>query len=1410
MNRLIFALVLCSLGTSLAATNHLTMEGPEGPGKGKHLVFLSGDEEYRSEEAMPMMAQVMAKHGFRCTVLFSLNPDGTVNPDNGANLAYSEALDSADAIIMSLRFRKWDDASMMRFEKAIQRGIPIIALRTSTHAFNFPADSKWAKYSYNAKKETGWEKGFGRQVLGETWVNHHGKHKKEGTRSVIEAANKAHPILNGVGTIFGDSDVYGASPLAPATILLRGQVTQTLDPKSLPVEGEKNNPMQPLAWTREFTHANGKKSKVFTTTMGAATDLADEDLRRLVGNAAFWGLGLDVPAKLDVETPGPYNPSPYSFKAYKVGLKPADFLLGAANFAKAPAANAKPTPKPQPAPKPKPKKAAAKKDDKTGLPPNVIPPINPESVAFKKQAAPKQLTVNKGDRIVLLGSGLGSRMNHFGHFETEIFLRFPDKEISIRNMSDEGNTPAFRPHPGRSKELQYAFPGGKELVKNEFQVDSRPQGHFETPDQWLTRLEADTIVAFFGFNSSFDGLRHLDRFNEELEAFIQHTLSQKYNGETVPQLALVSPTAFQDLSDKYNVPDGSKENINLSLYTNAMRQVAAANGAHFVDVFGVSSKWYNDGKEYTIDGALLSDLGYQKLAPVLANRLFGSANPSQAKRKAVHAAVMEKNWAWLNNFKIPNGVHVYGRRYNPFGPDNYPYELQKTREMTAIRDRNILATLAGNPFDLAAEDAKTLKLPPVETNYKPSVKNGTVDYRPGKIVETKIKTAPGYKIELFADEGKFPDLANPVQMAFDNKGRLWVSTMASYPHYKIGDPRPKDKLLIFEDTNNDGVADKQITFSDDLHIPIGFEISHDGVYVSQSDSLVLLKDTNGDDKADTKEVILSGFDDHDTHHAISAFCADPSGALMMCEGLFLHTNVETAYGPVRGNNGAFYRYSPQRKQLTNHAQYRIPNPWGIAFDRYGQDFFLHTSGTSLSWMLPGSVKPVYGVNIKAPDIITSNKVRPTSGLEFVSSRHFPDEVQGDILLNNAIGFLGAKQHKVIEDGTGFTTEYRHDLFVSEDLNFRPVDLEFAPDGSLYVVDWHNALIGHMQHSARDPNRDHEHGRIYRVTYPSRPLVKPAKVDGASIPELLENLKLPEYRTRYRTRRELRGRNADEVLSALGPWVAKQTDDHHKLEALWVSWGADRVHTDLLEELLKSSDHRVRAAAVRVLRFNKDQIPTQKYLLMAAAGDEHGRVRLEALTAGSRLGRKVGQDILAIAEAKGLDDYSKTSFDHATAALAGQTLMIAEHDAVKPPSHLKGSDAKLFVKGAEVYSREAHCITCHQADGKGLPDTGFPPLSGTTWVNGSPERLIKLTLKGLMGPIEVQGKQYPGVVPMTPFESLLNDEEVAAVLTYVRNAFGNKASVIQPAEVGAVREKAKSVPPMYNPADLLKEHPLEKE
>jgi glucose/arabinose dehydrogenase/mono/diheme cytochrome c family protein len=1025
------------------------------------------------------------------------------------------------------------------------------------------------------------------------------------------------------------------------------------------------------------------------------------------------------------------------------------------------------------------------------------------------------LSLEKSSSIVLVGNNLASRMIHFGHFETEMQLRYPDSLLFIRNMGDGGNTPGFRPHSSRNS--PWAFEGA-EAFQDELAKKSGSIGHFDTPDQWLSLLKADVIVAFFGYSESFQGRAGLENYKAELDAFVKHTLNQTYNGKSAPQLALVSPIAFEDLSAKMDLPDGVNENKNLGMYSDAMRDVAAANDVLFVDAFAASKSWYRSSNDdLTADGFQLNDLGYQKFSTLLADEVFGKAkSQAEANRQLVNEAVEEKNWAWHNDYKIPNGVHAYGRRYKPFGPDNYPYEVAKLREMTAIRDQAIWDATKGKRTDLAAADALTSELPAVETNYFPSGQQGSLKYLYGDDALAEIKPAPGYKVELFASETEFNDLANPVQISFDNQGRLWVAVMPSYPHYKPGDDKPNDKLIILEDTDGDGKADKQTTFADSLHLTIGFEFAPEGVYVSQGTNLILLKDTDGDDKADTKEIILSGFDDHDTHHAISAFTTDPSGALYMAEGVFLHTNVETAYGPVRGTNGGFYRYSPQRHHLERTAQLSIPNPWGIAFDRWGQNFFAHTSGPDMTWMMPGTIKSRYGVaSPNAANLIQEeHRVRPTSGLEFVSSSHFPDDVQGNLLINNVIGFLGTKQHTMVDDenSSGYVSRHKLDLIKGTDPHFRPVDMEFAPDGSLYIIDWHNVLIGHMQHNARDPLRDHGHGRIFRVTYPSRPLIEPAKVAGATIDQLLDNLKLPEDRVRYRTRRELRGRDAAEVLAKLGSWVQglDKSDpefEHHRLEALWVTWGLNQIDEALLKEVLKSPDFRARTAAVKVLRYSGHQIDDQAELFMESAKDEQGRVRLETLVAASWLDKEVGLPIVLEAGKKPLDSWMAKPYEAAVAHLNGYQVGGSLEDDVI--THLEGDDRLAYVKGKEIYERDGYCQTCHQPNGRGLVASGFPPISRTQWAIGSEERLIKLTLKGMIGPIEIQGTEYPGQVPMTPFEGLLNDEELAAVLTYVRNSFGNRASVIDPEKVKAVRAEIADKRGFYSPEELLKAYPMNK-
>jgi hypothetical protein len=329
VNFLALILVLLSSASSLKArTDSLIFKGVEdGPGLGKQVVLLAGDEEYRSEEAMPMLAQLLARQGFDCKVLFSLDKEGKVDPTASASLSNSEALDSADLIVMSLRFRAWEDVAMERFDAALRRGVPIVALRTSTHAFKFEPKSKWAKYSFNSKGE--WPKGFGREILGETWLSHHGQHKVEGCRTIPEPGNESHAVLRGVGEIFVESDVYEAHPPEDVMVLLRGLVTKTLEPDSPAVEGEKNSPVMPVVWVRELPKSKDRErvQRVVTTTMGAASDLDDANLRRLVVNGVFWGLGLEVPKAVDVEIHGEFEPTFYGFNTFKKGLKPEDFVI---------------------------------------------------------------------------------------------------------------------------------------------------------------------------------------------------------------------------------------------------------------------------------------------------------------------------------------------------------------------------------------------------------------------------------------------------------------------------------------------------------------------------------------------------------------------------------------------------------------------------------------------------------------------------------------------------------------------------------------------------------------------------------------------------------------------------------------------------------------------------------------------------------------------------------------------------------------------------------------------------------------------------------------------------------------------------------------------------------------------------
>jgi putative membrane-bound dehydrogenase-like protein len=860
--------------------------------------------------------------------------------------------------------------------------------------------------------------------------------------------------------------------------------------------------------------------------------------------------------------------------------------------------------------------------------------------ASTRGKAAAALTLQPGEHICIIGNTLAERMQYDGWLDAYLHARFPKHDLVIRNLGFSGDEVATRL---RSK-------------------------NFGTPDEWLAgradpiggyednrlngaNTKADVIFAFFGYNESYAGAAGVEAFKGRLGEWIKHTLTQKYNGKTPPKIVLFSPIAHENLRTP-DLPDGKENNARLELYTRAMAEVARANSVVFVDLFGPTRQLYATAKtSLTMNGVHLNADGNRRVAQVIDTALFGDAPTYQESYLSrLREAVVDKSFHWFNRYRATDGFATYGDRAfltfirgNPRNvdakevakvgkeavlPSNYEVlqrEMSVLDVMTSNRDRRIWAIARGEgakAADVKIDDTDTPPLIDAQTNEPGKGSNGRHIFVEGEEAIQKMTVAPGFEVNLFASEKEFPELVNPVQMAFDTRGRLWVAAWKSYPHWQPKSAM-EDKLLILEDTNGDGKADKRTVFAGDLHNPTGFEFWNGGVIVGQPPNVVFLKDTNGDDRYDVKQLLLHGLDSADTHHAINSFTFDPGGALYMQEGIFHRTQVETPWGPtVRQADGGVYRFEPRSWKFEVYIPMNFPNPHGHVFDRWGRDIVFDATGGQPYYGPSFSTKKYYPAmetrNAPRPGTV---KTRPVGGTDILSTRHFPEAMQGNIVVLNVIGFRGILNYKLSEDGAGLKWSEAEPILQSSDENFRPVDAEVGPDGALYFVDWHNPIIGHMQHNLRDTSRDKEHGRVYRVTYPGRPLLTPVKIAGQPIAQLLDLLKEPEDRVRYRAKIELSARDTKEVLSAVQGWIDRLDPkdpqyEHHMMEALWLHQWNNRVNQKLLSRMLRSSDPWARAAATRVLCYWRDRVPDALSLLKVQANDEHPAVRLEAIRATS--------------------------------------------------------------------------------------------------------------------------------------------------------------------------------------------------
>ena len=897
-------------------------------------------------------------------------------------------------------------------------------------------------------------------------------------------------------------------------------------------------------------------------------------------------------------------------------------------------------------------------------------------------AKPLPFELRNGDRVVFLGDTLVEREQQFGWLELMLTTAFPDRNITFRNLGWSADTPAGDSRFGLSllqAGLEPADEGWKQLVKQ------------------LEEARPTVVFLGYGMASSFDGTTGLAKFKTNYARLLD-TVERISPGA---RLILLSPLRHQPAPAPF--PDPAAHNQQLSVYADAVRDLAASRNARFVSLFTPLKK------SATSNGIHLTSPGYQQVTLEIQNQL-GLTRQVPAKKwlnqnaEQLRQAILRKNEWFFYRSRPANMAYIFGFRKGEQGQN--AVEIPRFDALIAAEEKRIAQLRSLSPGVSPPELPRRI---------------GNIKTKHTEQPHPDFQVGEGLTVTLWAEN---PQLHKPIQMNFDPQGRLWVASSEVYPQIEPGQAAT-DRIIVLEDTTGAGRSDRATIFAEGLLIPTGVQPGDGGCYVAQSTELLFFKDTDGDGLADVRQTVLSGFGTEDVHHNLHTLHWGFDGRLYMNQSIYTRTDTETPFGVVRLKGGGVFRFDPRDQRMEILFRGWV-NAWGHQFDDVGQSFITDgAGGGGINCGLPGASYTTAPKARRILDSVSPGSYPKFCALEIIHSRQFPDDWQGSLVTCDFRAHRVVR-FKIADKGAGYVTQAMPDLLRTSADSFRPIDVKLGPDGALYVADWSNPIIQHGEVDFRDPRRDKEHGRIWRIAAKGRPSAPKLDFTKLNNQELLDQLLSVDGYAQEQARRVLVERGASAVRKDLTAWTKRHDSEAAQLQALWMYEALNPAPLDapareLAMRLLGAKDGRVRAAAVRALANGVDTVPNAVELFGKLVADDYPRVRLEAVRALGKLPSARAAELALTALNHPMDPFLDYALWLTVNDLAQPWLAAVKSGAWKPEGH----DRQLEFALKAIEPALAGEVLGQLLAGRTLPRDGSGPWIEIIGSAGGPAELTQL-------------------------------------------------------------------------------------